>query len=112
MVTKLRSLVEETGVGLIMVAHLRRLEGNRGHENGVTTSLSHLRGSQSIAQTSDVVIGLERDQQGDDRNTTTVRILKNRFSGMTGECCQLEYNEQTGRLIEVTTEASPNGDIY
>lgn len=112
MVTKLRSLVEETGVGLIMVAHLRRLEGNRGHENGVTTSLSHLRGSQSIAQTSDVVIGLERDQQGENRNQTTVRVLKNRFSGMTGECCQLNYDEVTGRLVEVTTEAPQNGDIY
>ena len=112
MVTKLRSLVEETGVGLLMVAHLRRLDGNKGHENGVTTSLSHLRGSQSIAQTSDVVIGLERDQQGENRNITTVRILKNRFSGITGECCQLKYDEQTGRLTEVTTEAFQDGDIY
>ncbi len=111
MVTKLRSLVEETGVGILMVAHLRRLEGNKGHENGVTTSLSHLRGSQSIAQTSDVVIGLERDQQGENRNTTTVRILKNRFSGITGEACKLLYDETTGRLTEVT-EATQHGDIY
>ena len=111
MVTKLRSLVEETGVGILMVAHLRRLEGNKGHENGVTTSLSHLRGSQSIAQTSDVVIGLERDQQGENRNTTTVRILKNRFSGITGEACKLLYCETTGRLTEVT-EATQHGDIY
>lgn len=60
----------------------------------------------------DVVIGLERDQQGENRNITTVRILKNRFSGITGECCQLKYEEQTGRLTEVTTEAFQDGDIY
>ena len=111
MVTRLRSLVEETGVGLIMVAHLRRLEGNRGHENGVATSLSHLRGSQSLAQTSDIVIGLERDQQGEDRNETTVRILKNRFTGTTGEATRLYYQETTGRLTTKET-ATDVGPIY
>ena len=56
--TRLRSIVEETGVGMILVSHLRRVEGNRGHENGVTVGLNHLRGSQSIAQLSDCVIAL------------------------------------------------------
>ena len=39
-----RTLVEETGVGLILVSHLRRIDGNRGHENGIETGLNHLRG--------------------------------------------------------------------
>ena len=30
--TRLRSLVEETGVGMILVSHLRRVDGNKGHE--------------------------------------------------------------------------------
>ena len=34
-VTKLRTLVEETGIGLILVSHLRRPEGNKGYEDGV-----------------------------------------------------------------------------
>lgn len=106
MVTRLRSLVEETGVGLIMVAHLRRLQGDKGHENGIATNLSHLRGSQALAQTSDIVLGLERDQQGEDRNLTTVRVLKNRFTGVTGVATELRYNEDTGRLIEAT-EVNP-----
>ena len=54
--TKLRSIVEETGAGLILVSHLRRIDGNKGHENGIEVNLSHLRGSQSIAQLSDCVL--------------------------------------------------------
>ena len=99
--TRLRSLVEETGVGLILVSHLRRLHsGDKGHEEGQSTSLSHLRGSQSIAQLSDVVIGLERDQQSNKKDTTQVRVLKNRHSGVTGLGGALQYDLSTGRLIE------------
>lgn len=101
--TLLRTLVQETGVGLILVSHLRRPEG-RGHEEGAHTSLSQLRGSHSIAQLSDIVIGLERDQQAEDQSDkTTIRILKNRFSGETGPTGALFYDKQTGRLTEVPT---------
>ncbi len=104
--TRLRSFVEETECGLFVVSHLKRVSnGNKGHEDGVETSLSHLRGSQAIAQLSDLVIGFERDQQADDadeRNTTTARVLKNRFSGETGVACALKYNPETGRLKEET----------
>jgi len=101
--TRLRTLVQETGVAMIVVSHLRRPDG-KGHEEGAATSLSQLRGSASIGQLSDIVIGLERDAQNDDpdiRNTTRVRVLKNRFSGITGPCSNLKYNIDTGRLVEV-----------
>jgi len=101
LMTQLRSLVEELGVGLFVISHLRRPSGDRGHEEGALTSLSQLRGSHAIAQLSDFVIGLERNQQDEEhRNETTVRVLKNRFSGSTGEACLLHYSEQTGRLSE------------
>ena len=103
--TKLRSLVEETGVGLILVSHLKRPEGNKGHEDGLHTSLAHLRGSAAIAQLSDVVIGLERNQQSEDRNRTTVRVLKNRFTGLTGEAGALNYNPVSGRLEAAALES-------
>ena len=101
--TRLRTLVQETGVAMMVVSHLRRPDG-KGHEEGAATSLSQLRGSASIGQLSDIVIGLERDAQNDDpevRSTTRVRVLKNRFSGLTGPCSNLKYNNDTGRLIEV-----------
>ncbi len=102
--TYLRTLVEETGVGMFLVSHLRRPEGDRGHEQGAKTSLSQLRGSHSIAQLSDMVIGLERDQQGKNPNVTTLRVLKNRFSGETGEAGYLLYDRDTGRLSETTND--------
>jgi twinkle protein len=107
--TYLRTLVEEVGVGLILVSHLKRPEGNKGHEEGATTSLSQLRGSHAIAQLSDMVIGLERNQQGENPNVTQLRVLKNRFSGATGLCCDLFYNRETGRLTEQPTVAEAYG---
>ena len=105
--TRLRSIVEETGAGLILVSHLRRVDGNRGHENGIEVSLSHLRGSQSIAQLSDCVIGLERNQQAEDideANTTRLRILKSRYTGEVGLAGRLFYERETGRLRELEKE--------
>lgn len=101
--TKLRQLTEETDAGLLLVSHLRRLDGNSGHEDGAKVSLSHFRGSQAIVQLSDVVIGAERNLQAKDeldRNTVTLRVLKNRYAGLTGEACTLYYNSDTGRLQE------------
>jgi twinkle protein len=100
--TKLRTLVQELDMALFIVSHLKRPDG-KGHEEGAQTSLAHLRGSASIAQLSDAVIGLERDGQSDDpilSNLTTVRVLKNRFSGEIGKACQLLYDRETGRLTE------------
>ena len=106
--TKLRKIVQETGVGLFLISHLRRPQG-RAHEEGGQVSLSELRGSAAIAQLSDIVIGLERNQQDDDpiiRNQTTLRVIKNRFSGLTGPACKLQYDSDTGRLTEVDDEHS------
>ena len=102
--TKLRSIVEETGAGMILVSHLRRVEGNRGHENGVSVGLNHLRGSQSIAQLSDCVIAIERNQQSEDTvesNTTHLRILKSRYTGDVGMATHLLYDRESGRLSEI-----------
>jgi len=103
--TRLRSLVEETGAGLILVSHLRRVDGNKGHENGVEVSLSHLRGSNSIGQLSDCVIALERNQQADDdleSRTTKLRVLKSRYTGDVGLATSLVYDTESGRLTEYT----------
>ena len=105
--TRLRSLVEETGAGIILVSHLRRVDGNKGHENGIEVSLSHLRGSNSIGQLSDCVIALERNQQSDDPDearTTRLRVLKSRYTGDVGMAARVIYDAETGRLTELTDE--------
>jgi twinkle protein len=107
--TKLRTLVQETDCALLIVSHLKRPDG-KGHEEGAVTSLSQLRGSGSIAQLSDMVLGLERDAQHENetiRNTTSLRVLKNRFVGMTGPATYLFYDKDTGRLHETD---KPTGD--
>ena len=98
--TQLRQLVEELNIAMFVVSHLKRPEG-KGHEEGTQTSLSHLRGSASLGQLSDAVIGFERNQQSETQaNVLTCRVLKNRFSGDTGIATTLIYNKDTGRLSE------------
>jgi len=112
--TKLRSLVQETGIGLFLVSHLKRPGHGRGHEEGANVSLADLRGSAAIAQLSDMVIGLERNQQHDDpvvRNTSTVRVLKNRFVGLTGAACYLYYDADTGRMVETSKPEADTRDL-
>ena len=107
--TRLRSLVERTGIALFLVSHLRRTQSDQNHEEGARVTLGQLRGSAAIAQISDQVIALERDQQTDAaRSLTTVRVLKNRYSGEVGVACQLEYDLNTCRFIEHEAQAEFN----
>jgi twinkle protein len=100
--TKLRSLVERTGISLFLVSHLRRSHDDKGHEEGARVALGQLRGSAAIAQLSDAVVALERNQQADSSgNSTTVRVLKNRYSGEVGIACTLDYDLSTCKFIEV-----------
>lgn len=109
--TSLRSLVEETQIALFVVSHLRRPDGDRGHENGAQTSLAQLRGSHSIAQLADAVIGMERNQQDEENaNLLSMRVLKNRYTGETGIAGGLRWYRETGRLAEVE-ELPVNEDI-
>jgi twinkle protein len=109
LMTRLRTLVQETGITLICVSHLKRPStSNKGHEDGEAVSLSQLRGSGAIAQLSDAVITLERNSMSQDpeiRHTTKVAVAKNRYNGLTGPACSLKYDMNTGRMIEVTLEA-------
>jgi twinkle protein len=104
LMTKLRALVEETGAGLIVVSHLNGASEGKSLEEGGKTHLNMLRGSRSIGQLSDIVIGFERDQQSaEDREFMDARVLKNRFAGDTGVATRLRYDKVTGRLQEAST---------
>ena len=102
--TRLRSLVERTGITLFLVSHLRRTSGDHNHEEGARVNLGQLRGSAAIGQLSDAVIALERDQQNN--TNTTVRVLKNRYTGEVGVCCELTYDLNTCRFSEHEPEKS------
>jgi len=105
LMTKLRTAVEETGVGLFCISHLKRPQ-QKGHEEGAKVSISHLRGSGGIAHVADCVLALERNnlaETDEERNTTKLSVLKNRFSGLTGPCGEIKYDLQTGRLAPVSS---------
>ena len=110
--TKLRALVEETGCGMILVSHLKRSDG-RAHEEGGNVSLAQLRGSHSIAQLSDMCIGLERSQQaeGDEQYLSHIRILKNRYTGETGASGYLRFHPETGRLHNHADDFNESNDF-
>lgn len=100
---KLKAIAVELDICLLAVCHSKR-QSTKPHEEGGTTSLSDLRGTAGIGQLSNIVLGLERNGQADDpteRNTSLIRVLKNRFSGKTGPTSRVLYDEFTGRLNEV-----------
>jgi len=112
--TKLRSLVERTGITLFLVSHLKRTSSDVNHEEGARVTLGQLRGSAAIAQLSDACIALERDQQGGpDNDATTVRVLKNRYSGEVGVATRLTYDLSTCKFHEnkPETQFDPTTDF-
>jgi twinkle protein len=112
--TRLASLAREVNCGLLIVCHLRKAPGSgKSFEEGAQITLGDLRGTAGISQLSDAVVAVERNQQDNaEAGVTTLRVLKNRFSGVTGEAGQLSYNFQTGRLLEYDpfTEGPEAGD--
>jgi len=101
LMTRLRSLVEETGVGILAVVHLSRPVDNnaKSYNEGRQVTLRSLRGSGALEQLSDGVIAMERNQQAEDPDVATLRVLKNRTIGETGIADTLRYIPETGRLL-------------
>jgi twinkle protein len=105
LMTDLRSLCERTGVMVVAVSHLRKTaSGGAGFEDGAQISLDALRGSGSLKQLADIVIALERDQQGDTSDVSTIRVLKCRRTGKTGMAGQVRYDVKTGRQVPVEAD--------
>jgi twinkle protein len=108
LMTRLRSLIEETGVGVIAIVHLKRVSG-KSFNDGAQVSLNDLRGSSSLEQLSDNVIALERNQQGEASTHMRVRLLKCRELGFeNGECDMLNYNLDTGRVELASAGSFPD----
>lgn len=105
LMTQLRSLVEETGAGIVVVSHLRKGDTkSTPFEQGGTISLDDLRGSGSLKQLPDTVLALERNQQADEedsRNVLKIRVLKCRFTGNTGLAGYLKFNKTKNVLEDV-----------
>lgn len=101
--SKLGGIVQELDCTIFLVSHLAKppMDG-AGYEEGRRVTASSFRGSQSIQYWSTFMIGLERNKLSEDkeeRNTLTVRILKDRFAGEAdGEFFDLTYDHTSGKL--------------
>ena len=80
---KLKHHASTLDIHIAAVAHTKRTSG-KSLEEGAQVHLSDLRGSENDTE----------------RNTTIVRVVKNRFCGRTGPATKLLYDENTGRMNE------------
>ncbi len=103
--SELGGLVKELDIAVYLISHLATPEG-KPHEEGGRVMIRHFKGSRSIGFWCHFMFGLERDQQAEDpveRITTTVRCLKDRFTGRgTGQVFHIRYHYDTGMLHPVT----------
>ena len=107
LMVKLRSLVENTGVGVLAVSHVSRSKGDSYNEGG-QIGLNALRGSASLEQLSDIVIALERDQQSEEEGDLAhIRVLKSRLVGDVGSAGYIKYDTTTGRMNHHDKQDAP-----
>lgn len=106
--SQMAALALELGIIIHYVSHLTTPKVG-SHEEGTRVLEKEFTGSRSIARWTHFMFGLERDKQDPDierRSITTIRILKDRFTGQsTGMTSGLKYNRLTGILTECEAPA-------
>ena len=115
LMSELKKIAVEEGLIILAACHLRKsANATKTHEEGGHVSLDDLKSSSSIKQLSDIVIGLERNSQDENKvkaNTTVLRILKNRDFGTKGPATAVVYDTETTRLVETGLENFTEEDI-
>jgi twinkle protein len=87
--------------------------GGKSFEEGKLPSIDDIRGSGSIKQVSFDIISFARDSTAEteaDRNHIKMRVLKSRYTGLTGVVKGANYIYQTGRLMP--SEADPSEEFF
>lgn len=117
----LKSLTVELNIYIGLISHLRKPPGSgKSFEEGAVPTLDDLRGSAGIKQLANGVFAISRNQQHGNfivKNTSTITVLKCRFTGRTGTADHIRFHDASGRLekgidpaIIEKTEAFPEGD--
>lgn len=95
-------MVKKHNVWIGLISHLRKTDNKgKSFEEGKLPSMDDIRGSGSIKQISMDIIAFARNAGAADeteRNTIKTKVLKCRFTGLTGPSGNLFYNFDTGRL--------------
>lgn len=105
LMSDLLKIVKKHNVWLGLISHLRKAPGgSKSFEEGSLASIDDIKGSGSIKQISFDIIAFARNLVSDDdseRNTIHFRVLKSRFTGLTGNAGAATYNINSGRLTAV-----------
>ena len=97
----LLKIVKKHNIWLGLVSHLRKAFGGKSFEEGKHASIDDIKGSGSIKQISFDIIAFARNLVADDeaeRNIIKFRVLKSRFTGLTGDAGSAAYDSKTSRL--------------
>ena len=97
----LLKIVKKHNVWLGLISHLRKAMGGKSFEEGNAASIDDIKGSGSIKQISFDIISFARNlvaENETERSTVNFRVLKSRFTGLTGEAGSAIYNQKTSRL--------------
>lgn len=97
--TRLRSLVERTGIHLLTATQLKRRNRDKDSSGTELISDDDARGSGAIEQISDYLLFLNRNKRGDRPNEIELELYKNRYTGIEGTMDTLEFNKETGREL-------------
>lgn len=107
MMSDLLKIVKKHNVWLGLISHLRKSPGGgKSFEEGNLASIDDIKGSGSIKQISFDIIAFARNlvsENTNERNTIKFRVLKSRFTGLTGTAGAATYDGDTGRLTYVET---------
>jgi len=95
-------LCKKHNVWIGLISHLRKTDNKgKSFEEGKLPSMDDIRGSGSIKQISMDIIAFARNVGSavhDERNTIKTKVLKCRYTGLTGPSGSLYYEFETGRL--------------
>lgn len=100
MMAELSGIVQSLDITVFLVSHLNNPKTGKVHSEGGKISGEQFTQSRALHRWSHTVLGLERNLQSEDeseKNTMTIRVLKNRLTGETGTV-ELKYNKETGIL--------------
>jgi twinkle protein len=114
--SEMAGLAQELNINILVISHLATPEKG-AHEEGARVMAKHLKGSRAIAFWAHFILALERNTQADDeesRNVTTVRILKDRYTGRgTGKTFHLMYDNDSGKMVECEApKREPDGSSF
>lgn len=102
MMEEFLTFVEQTGVHLALISHLRKTPGGtKDWDKGAVPSMSDLKGSGSLFQIAFDIVALSRDMHHPNdyiRNISQLHLLKCREHGNTGAADKLYFNSETKQL--------------